>query len=132
MREYRFKTEKEFIAEFGKNWYEQVRCTWAGGDMDYLFDTMVPSRAISELLLGGTGQVDHWQISWDMITELETSVKQIKINKNDYVGKINEVPRLTPEVRRGEKPRGSICFGRTKTVRIEVGYLSHQTVSAGC
>ena len=34
---YRFRTEEEFIDEFGHDWHQDISCTWNLGGMDFLF-----------------------------------------------------------------------------------------------
>jgi hypothetical protein len=39
---WRFKTEEEFIKDFGPNWREYVACRWdLEGNMDYLFGKII-------------------------------------------------------------------------------------------
>lgn len=42
---WRFKTEKEFIKEFGEDWKREVRCTWnEEGEMDHLLGWTPPNK----------------------------------------------------------------------------------------
>ena len=37
MIKYRFKTEEEFLEEFGERWRREIKMSWVGsGEMDYL------------------------------------------------------------------------------------------------
>jgi len=64
---YRFKTEAEFIKEFGKNWNinKGGRVDWISS-MDYLFGISYPYFVDKNKLLP---KLNGWSISWDMLTE---------------------------------------------------------------
>ena len=80
---WRFKTEKEFEAEFGKNWRKTIHYSWpVAGDMDYLFgQTINPDKidsftgmpklglvcTIKMYGIGKRGNDTNWNISKDMI-----------------------------------------------------------------
>jgi len=63
---YRFKTEAEFIKEFGERWrFQKIRSGW-NNDMDYLFGIPYPYYVDENKLLQS---LSYWTISWDMLTE---------------------------------------------------------------
>jgi len=70
---YRFKTEAEFIEEFGENWNIGRRGTvdWAIPKMNYLFGIPYPYYYVDRLEIPFTRlpSFDGWSISWDMLTE---------------------------------------------------------------
>lgn len=66
MNKYRFKTEEEFIKEFGENWKNDISKCWNNeGSMDYLF-----GKNITPMEMGSDGlpntSIDTWGISSDM------------------------------------------------------------------
>ena len=62
-KSFRFKTEAEFITEFGTDWKERVQHKWnSDGDMDYLL-----GKPYSEVSTTG------WRISIDMLTQIGTN-----------------------------------------------------------
>lgn len=75
MYKYRFKTEKEFIEEFGVNWRNEVRYMWVNG-MDYLLGTEIPS---SNVLLSEDNSikfiVESWK-SWNISENMVTLIKK--------------------------------------------------------
>ena len=75
MYKYRFKTEKEFIEEFGVNWRNKVRYMWVNG-MDYLLGTEIPS---SNVLLSEDNSikfiVESWK-SWNISENMVTLIKK--------------------------------------------------------
>jgi len=65
---YRFKTESEFLTEFGENWRSNVDRLWnSSGRMDHLFGQPYPFFIKSDD--GWLNEFDNWSISWDMLTE---------------------------------------------------------------
>ena len=67
MIKYRFKTEEEFIKEFGKNWRYKVDCCWVDSMDEFLGKPMeVLNKLDSEkTICVGSG----WTVSRDMITK---------------------------------------------------------------
>ena len=69
---YRFKTEEEFLEEYGKDWRYEVYATWISPDMDKWLGKEVPFEVVeNEILqksvdssLGG-----RWLTSKDMMTD---------------------------------------------------------------
>jgi len=60
---FRFKTEAEFITEFGTDWKDRVPYKWnSDGDMDYLL-----GKSYSEVSTTG------WLISTDMLIQIGTN-----------------------------------------------------------
>ena len=60
MKQYRIKTEAEFIEEFGEDWREKIRYVWVD-EMNYLYGF--------ELMSGEEHCLDDYFISEDMITD---------------------------------------------------------------
>ena len=60
MKQYRIKTEQEFIDEFGSEWRKKVTCIWISPDMDYLFGKSINRN--------NHQHVDNWIITPKMIT----------------------------------------------------------------
>ena len=81
---YRFKTEKEFEREFGKNW--RNICYWnKGKEMDYLFNTDISPEdvkkgAFSVPKKGSTP--GFWFVSQCMYTKKEVFKNGVKKIKN--------------------------------------------------
>ena len=79
MTKYRFKTEQEFIDEFGDKWKSKV--CWNGyGRMDYLFGIEIQgynedyfNTDICDFMLKNTsnGYVSYWCISNDMVKQTQ-------------------------------------------------------------
>lgn len=70
---WRFKTEEEFISEFGKNWREKGELDWAPG-MDLLFgeqfkrgETNIDSGRIEATLRGASKNI-YWKVNEKMVT----------------------------------------------------------------
>jgi len=68
---YRFKTEAEFIKEFGKNWNinKGGRVDWAIPKMNNLFGTPYPYFVNKNNKM--LSRLDGWSISWNMLTEIK-------------------------------------------------------------
>ena len=65
----RFKTEQEFIKEFGINWGYIIEYCWnSKGKMDYLFGMPIPDAEAEQLFSLGK---DGWHISKVMVTDAE-------------------------------------------------------------
>lgn len=63
---YRFKTEEEFVKEFGSNWRKKVNNGWViSGRMDNLFGEDYPYDVKKGDILKSH---NIWYISWDMLT----------------------------------------------------------------
>ena len=72
MTKYRFKTEEEFIKEFGKNWQNKVKYGWIR-EMDEFF-----GKSMKELKAFDYEKevcIDGWCISRDMITNNKQTVE---------------------------------------------------------
>lgn len=79
MIKYRFKTEEEFIREFGKNWRQVVKMGWADNMDEFLGKPMEVLNRIEskeKMYVGG------WAISRDMITKNDQTIKLI-FNDNE-------------------------------------------------
>ena len=65
---YRFKTETEFIKEFGEDWglgFHKIQAGW-NIRMNKYIGTPYPYYVDKNKLLP---RLDNWGISWDMLTE---------------------------------------------------------------
>jgi len=73
---YRFKTEEEFLKEFGRNWRSLVAFSWVGS-MDFLFGKDYPYEVentpyVNRLPSVYTNESNaSFSISWDMIIKKE-------------------------------------------------------------
>ena len=69
----RFKTEEEFLKEFGPKWTSEVKYGWnSDGEMDYLFGKHFIIESIEDKYV--KGHREGWNVSTDMITSgLSTS-----------------------------------------------------------
>lgn len=67
---YRFKTEKEFIFEYGSNWRYIVNFNYQG-NMDYLCGKSLPfGEDVMKTIIGmGNLRYDGWSIGHKMITK---------------------------------------------------------------
>lgn len=65
----RIKTEKEFIKEFGENWYDNVKYSW-DRDMDYLFNYKLTEEECERFNTYGL-TLGTWNISNDMVTGID-------------------------------------------------------------
>ena len=74
MIKYRFKTEEEFIKEFGKNWDIEVAYGWAEG-MNKFFGQ--PMKALDKLENEEYIYVGGWTVSRDMITKNNQTIELI-------------------------------------------------------
>ena len=72
MIKYRFKTEEEFIKEFGNNWWAKVDGYWAEGMNRFLGK---PMKELNELEHSRIAFVDGWRISRDMVVENRQTVE---------------------------------------------------------
>jgi hypothetical protein len=63
---YRFKTEQEFIKQFGTDWRRRVNFNW-DGEMDYLCGKVFP-------FMNNWGAYDCWIINNKMLTENKSKV----------------------------------------------------------
>lgn len=76
----RFKTEQEFIQEFGKDWRDDVQYTWKSPEMDRLLGTAVPEatarrlRVVDEAYMTDNGI--KWTISSDMVVDGQVTLKE--------------------------------------------------------
>ena len=76
---YCFKTEEEFIKEFGKNWRYDIRDAWSD-DMDEFLGK--PMGVLNKLDSEESIFIDGWLINRDMITKNDKTIKLIfKDNK---------------------------------------------------
>ena len=86
----RFKTEEEFIKEYGKNWLSNSNIHWNDeGEMDYLFGTPIKIKGklddydnyteVTRILRKEGGNV--WFIYKNMLKQLEPSYKPRKIER---------------------------------------------------
>lgn len=80
---YRFKTEKEFIKEYGHNWINVVG--WNDDNqMDYLFGQPYPfnvtkrDEGLPNINYVDDGFYDYWYINWKMLTNNEPIVPSYK------------------------------------------------------
>ncbi len=96
---YRFKTEEEFIEEFGEDWKDALIDSggpnWTtAGEMDHLFGKDFPFKENELNLTDSTYPIDgrwndpesiyNWLISWDMLTKnkpIQPSYKPKKIDR---------------------------------------------------
>ncbi len=88
MTKYRFKTEAEFVKEFGDGWKSKISNGWNhSGEMDYLFNTPfeVNERELKKVLDGGSGNSGGWAISKDMITPMDSSIVTVSIDKEESI-----------------------------------------------
>lgn len=67
--QYRFKTEQEFIEEFGDYWFGRV--FWHKSEMDYLFGEMLEPDIAETFYKHPSAEIriDEWFISINMITD---------------------------------------------------------------
>ena len=78
---YRFKTEEEFLNEFGPHWRNVVSCKWhPDGDMDYLFGLVYPFHDV-ELNNRCLSNFENWFISPDMLTKNKPNKPSYKPRK---------------------------------------------------
>jgi hypothetical protein len=78
---YRFKTEEEFIKEFGVNWHyspNKPNINWCYPKMNYLFGKIYPYPIVD--IRFGLFKIDGWSINRYMLTE--------KIKKPSYKPRI--------------------------------------------
>ena len=74
MIKYRFKTEEEFIREFGKNWRTDVSMGWPDNMDEFLGK---PMEVLNKLESKEKMYIAGWAISRDMITKNDQTVKLI-------------------------------------------------------
>lgn len=72
MIKYRFKTEKEFIEQYGKNWRTAVTCGWST-DMDKMLGK--PMKQLDDFDNKELVYINNWFISRDMITNYKQTVE---------------------------------------------------------
>jgi hypothetical protein len=66
---YRFKTEEEFLEEYGKDWRYKVYATWISPDMDEWLGKEVPFHVDPSHSFQGQVGRDLWCTSIDMMTD---------------------------------------------------------------
>ncbi len=93
MKIYRFKTEQEFIEEFGNRWHNKVYQTWESeGNMDYLFGQEISQEFYNKVVTNPnkTAKLEYsglnedyedviWSISPDMVKEEELVISPDKV-----------------------------------------------------
>ncbi len=85
MKTYRIKTEAEFEKEFGKKWRDNVECTWASPEMDYLHGKLIAESEIEWIYSPfdptyfNITKDSFWSISKGMITEIEPAKQKGKL-----------------------------------------------------
>ena len=90
---WRFKTEEEFIAQYGKDWQQRIPSNWNdAGRMDYLYGQEIESKYFNSVGKPTVGSgctakrygIKHpkkdgdssWTISREMLIEVEDIVKE--------------------------------------------------------
>ena len=115
---YRFKTENEFIEEFGHNWKRRIESGWAShGEMDYLFGQIYPHNINIDNRNYVLPSIDGWSISWDMLTPNK------KIEPT-LTGKLNSRENwenwdLSENIQNGEIPITILCDNRDESIQME-------------
>ena len=122
---YRFKTQREFIDEFGEDWKYKVENGW-DGEMDYLFGREITyedwsniqsSSGFNKYWFGNT--INHkWSISKDMVTDKPlpstqpTSLQLADCHgyefEAEYVGELIK-GKITVEDWHGDRTRVFLC-----------------------
>lgn len=87
---YRFKTEKEFIDEYGSNWrHGRIDCGWnirmdylLGKEYEYIKNEIVEDEYGELPIARVNGKSDYrWSISWGMLTKNKPKVPSYKPRK---------------------------------------------------
>lgn len=106
-QKYRFKTEKEFVVEYGIRWKECSGFWNPFGKMDYLFGLPVPDECFDD---NGQLKVDlynlypekafngyNWTVYSEMVTPIKEQEKTITVNLTEsQVAAIIELANLAP------------------------------------
>lgn len=66
---WRFKTEAEFIEDFGTTWYDKVKNGWSVSEMNGFFGKEIPENEAKSAIRDNSGRYERWSVSADMITD---------------------------------------------------------------
>ena len=78
---FKFKTEEEFLEEYGNNWGRKIKNKWNPmGSMDFLFNTIIEPKFNIDflkvwMLIEDVVIYEGWQISRDMIKPVNKDEK---------------------------------------------------------
>lgn len=80
MKKYRFKTEKEFIEEYGKDWGNKVN--WNPyGEMDYLLGIKLGKKQNKLANRWGVFYIKGWNITHNMLIEIKEEPKPLDLEQ---------------------------------------------------